>query len=375
MKIRRGLWVAGCVWSIAPAGLAAAGEIESRFIRNVRQLTHEGERNGEQYFSPDGKLLAFMGEREPGNPFFQIYIMDMASGQCHRVSTGKGKTTCPFFRPGTDRLVFASTHLDPQAEAKQRGEYERRASGLRKRSPWDYDEHYDLFACRQDGSELTRLTDAAGYDAESAYSPDGRLIVFCSLRDAYPAEKLTPQEREELDKDPSYFGELYIMNADGSEQRRLTDWPGYDGGPFFSPDGQRIVWRHFEPGGRLADIYTMRIDGSDRRRLTDFGCMSWAPFYHPSGAYVVFNSNKHGYGNFELFIVDADGRHEPVRVTDTDGFDGLAVFTPDGRKLCWTSTRGADAKSQIWLADWDHEAARTGLKEAPVRSGVEGPAE
>ncbi len=134
------------------------------------------------------------------------------------------------------------------------------------------------------------------------------------------------------------------MNADGSDVRRLTTAPGYDGGPFFSPDGQRIVWRHFEESGMIADVWTMKLDGSDKRRVTDFKAMSWAPYFHPSGDYIIFTSNKLGFENFELFLVDAKGEHEPVRVTFTTGFDGLPVFSPDGKKLCWTSGRTSDGK-------------------------------
>ena len=155
------------------------------------------------------------------------------------------------------------------------------------------------------------------------------------------------------------------MNADGSNVRRLTTAPGYDGGPFFSPDGQRIVWRHFDESGVIADVCTMKLDGSDKKRVTDFKSMSWAPFYHPSGKYVIFTSNKLGFANFELFLVDAEGEHEPVRVTFTPGFDGLPVFSPDGKKLCWTSGRTADGKSQFFLADWNHEAALAALDGAP----------
>ena len=162
------------------------------------------------------------------------------------------------------------------------------------------------------------------------------------------------------------------MNADGSNVRRLTDAPGYDGGPFFSPDGQRILWRHFEENGLNADIWTMKTDGSDKRRITDFKSMSWAPFFHPSGNYIIFTSNKFGFENFELFMVDANGEHEPVRVTFTGGFDGLPVFSPDGKKLCWTSGRTSDGKAQIFLADWNDEAARQAITQAPARgSGPE----
>ena len=208
------------------------------------------------------------------------------------------------------------------------------------------------------------LTHSPGYDAEGSFSPDGKQIVFCSLRAAFPLEKLPTDQRDRYEKDASWFGDIYIMNADGSNVRRLTDAPGYDGGPFFSPDGQRIVWRHFDENGMIADVWTMKLDGSDKRRVTDFKSMSWAPFYHPSGKYFIFTSNKLGFENFELFLVDANGEHEPVRVTFTPGFDGLPVFSPDGKKLCWTSGRTSDGKSQLFLADWNDAAARAALQAA-----------
>ena len=223
-------------------------------------------------------------------------------------------------------MLFASTHLDPGAKAKQQAEIEYRVTGKERRFTWDYDEHYDIFSAQRDGSKLKQLTSSIGYDAEGAYSPDGAKIVFCSLRDAYPLDKLSPEERKQFEKDPAYFGEIYIMNADGSDQKRLTNSPGYDGGPFFSPDGERVIWRHFQDNGMLADVYTMRLDGLDMRRLTDFASMSWAPYFHPSGEYVIFHSNKFGFANCELFIVDGRGEKEPVRITFTDKFDGSACF-------------------------------------------------
>jgi Tol biopolymer transport system component len=341
---------------------------ESQFLSHIRQLTFEGKRSGEGYFSLDGKRLIFQSEREPGNPFYQIYILDLESGETHRVSPGTGKTTCGFFRPGSDQVLFASTHLDPEAESKQKAELDFRASGKQRRYSWDYDDQMDIFSARRDGSELRRLTSSLGYDAEASYSPDGQKIVFTSLRDAYPIEKLSAEDRKHLETDPSYFGEIYLMNADGSDQRRLTFSPGYDGGPFFSPDGQRIIWRRFDRSGVNADVFSMRTDGSDVRRVTDFGCMSWAPFFHPSGKYLIFTANKLGFSNFELFLVDRDGEREPVRVTYTDGFDGLPVFSPDGKRLCWTSTRSADGSSQLFLADWNDTAALEALQAAPART-------
>jgi Tol biopolymer transport system component len=357
--------------AIASASVLAADDTaqEKRFLSNTRQLVFEGKRSGEAYFSPDGRKLIFQSEREPENPFYQQYILDLESGETTRVSPGRGKTTCGFFQPGRDRVLFASTHADPAAVAKQKAELEFRASGKQRRYAWDYDAAFDIFSAKQDGSDLVNLTHSPGYDAEGAYSPDGKQIVFCSLRAAFPLEKLPAEQRDRYEKDPSWFGDIYIMNADGSNVRRLTSEPGYDGGPFFSPDGQRIVWRHFEENGMIADVWTMKLDGSDKRRVTDFKSMSWAPFYHPSGDYLIFTSNKLGFENFELFLVDAKGEHEPVRVTFTPGFDGLPVFSPDGKKLCWTSGRTGDGKSQLFLADWNDEAARRALGDATKPSG------
>ena len=351
--------------AVSATGTAEPVLDESQFLGNTRQLTYSGKRAGEGYFSENGTALIFQSEREPDNPFYQIYLMDLKSGDTHRVSTGVGKTTCAFFRPGTDEVLYASTHHDRFATAKQAEELEFRASGKERRYSWDYDEAMDIFSAHRDGSNLRQLTDAPGYDAEASYSPDGTRIVFCSLRDAYPKSKLAPQELKLLEMDAAYFGEIYIMNADGSNQQRLTDRPGYDGGPFFTPDGQHIVWRHFTPDGSKADIYTMRTDGSRVKRLTDFDSMSWAPYFHPSGAYVIFASNKFGFSNFELFLVDAAGRHEPVRVTHTDGFDGLPVFSPDGNTLCWTSNRNSQDVSQLYLAEWNHQAAIAAIAAAP----------
>lgn len=358
------------LFALLPALHALADEPE--FLSRVRQLTFEGRRAGEGYFSPDGNLIVFQSEREPDNPFYQIYRLDLTTGETTRISPGFGKTTCSFIQPGTGDILFASTHLDPASRDLQAEEIRNRAEGRERRYAWDYDEHFDLFLAPAAGGEPRRLTTESGYDAEGAFSPDGSRIVFCSTRDAYPLDRLSPEDRKLAEVNPSHFGDIYIMNADGSDVRRLTDAPGYDGGPFFSADGRRIVWRRFNEEGTLADVYSMNTDGSDVRRLTDFGAMSWAPYFHPSGDYIIFASNKHGFENFELFLVDAVGEKEPVRVTTTPGFDGLPVFSPDGRNLAWTSTRyasgSARAGGHLYLARWNDEAARAALAAAPPRT-------
>jgi Tol biopolymer transport system component len=321
----------------AALAFAADADREARHLRHIKQLTFDGSRSGEGYFSPDGKLIVFQSTRAPlqageaENPFYQIFTMDLRSGDLRRLSPGVGKTTCSFFRPDGKRVLFASTHLDPGAPRQQREEIEFLKSGKERRYSWDFDDAYDIFDCKLDGSDLRRLTDAKGYDAEASYSPDGKRICFCSLRDG---------DRE-----------IYVMDADGKNQRRVTVDPGYDGGPFFSPDGKWIIYRHFTPDDTKAEITMVRPDGSDKRQVTKLGAMSWAPYFHPGGEWIAFCSNKDGgFGNFELYLVRPDGS-QLTRLTHRDGFDGLPVFSPDGRKLMWTSTRAGN-KSQLFIADF-----------------------
>ena len=352
---------------VSVAGQAKPQSNESTFLSRIRRLTVEGKRAGEGYWSPDCKRLVFQSERDPANPFYQIYVLDLTSGETRRISPGMGKTTCAFFRPNSTEIEFASTHHDPNSLKYQKDELDFRASGKERRYAWDYDASMDIFTYDEKTGATKQLTTAKGYDAEGGYSPDGQWIVFSSMRDAYN-RTLTAAEQKQLELDPSYFAEVYIMKADGSGQTRLTTENGYDGGTFFTKDG-RIVWRHFDENGLIANVWTMKADGTDRKQITDFGSMSWAPYEHPSGEYFLFASNKLGFENFEVFMVDKAGLKEPVQITFTAGFDGLPVPSPDGTQLAWTSSRagGAGAASQVYLAQWNHEAAMAALKAAGPR--------
>lgn len=331
-----------------------------RHLRNVRQLTF-GRQNAEAYFSFDGSKLIFQSTNnwskdtfaEPLSPAemplgcYQMYVMDLESEKIRMVSTGVGVTTCGYFFPGDRRVLFSSTHLKGPScppKPKRDGAYR-----------WALDD-YDIFSVKIDGQGMQRLTATAGYDAEATISPDGKTIVWTSLRDG------------DLD--------VYAMNLDGTNVRRLTDTVGYDGGPFFSPDSKRIVYRAQHPKtpedidqykallgqglvepGQL-EIFVMNADGSNKRQITDNGASNFSPFFHPDGTRIMFSSNtetrnEKGRPSFHLYMIGDDGARLE-RVTYDGRFNSFPMFSPDGKQIVWVSDRGARAPGEfnIFLADW-----------------------
>ena len=343
-------------WAEPEASPYAGVENESRLLSNTRQLVSDSLRSGEGYFSADGSELIYQSELAGDNPFYQIFVLDLASGQSRLVSPGIGLTTCAWIHPTQDLLMFSSTHDDPNALAKQAEEIAIRESGVERAYGWDYDRNYEIYVAGADGSDPKNISNADGYDAEGSYSADGSQILFASNRSAY-SRTLSRAEQALFEDDSSYFMDLYVMDADGSNVRQLTHSPGYDGGPFFSPDGSKITWRRFNPDGNSAEIWVMNADGSNQRQLTADAMVAWAPYFHPSGDYLIYSSNQLGHANFELFLIDVDGANAPVRVTNTEGTDILPVFSPDGRQLAWSTTRTDDGTSQLHIADWNHLAA------------------
>ena len=322
-----------------PTVSAAGGE--SR-LTNVRQLTNGGE-NAEAYFSADGEQLIFQSTRD-GLSCDQHYVMRIDGSGLRRVSTGRAKTTCGYFFDGDRKIFFASTHAVGDACPARPDPSRGYVWGLDK---------FDMYTANADGSGLRRLTNYGVYTAEGTLSPDGRTIVFTSLKDG------------DLD--------IYTMNVDGTNVRRLTTTPGYDGGPFFSPDGKRIVYRAHHPTdsvelatyrGLLAqeivrpnrmEVWVMNADGSEQRQVTRLGGANFAPFFTPDGQRIIFSSNHRNprSRNFDLFLVNVDGSGLEQVTTDEE-FDGFPQFSPDGRHLVWASNRHAARSNEtnIFIAEW-----------------------
>lgn len=337
----------------APAAIVAGvdtslqGEVASGVLTNIRQVTSGFVKAGEGYFSPDGSDIVFQAQPQD-YPFYQIYTQPLDGSAAPRlVSTGRGRTTCAYFSPDGKQILFASSHLDPhltetENEAR-RQEEEDRQSGRSRRYEWNFDPYTDIFVVDRDGGELRQLTDAPGYDAEGAYSTDGRQIAFCSMRDGDP--------------------DIYIMNADGSEVRQLTNAPGYDGGPFISPDGRWVVFRSDRQQEGFLQLYVVSTDGQREMALTNNNGVNWAPYWHPSKPYIVWTGADHSdpdaRPNYDLWLMrygQSDDKIVPEklwRLTDHPAADVLPVFSPDGKHLMWTSNRTPDRSSQLFLADFE----------------------
>ncbi|MEY4578232.1 MAG: hypothetical protein RL701_2935, partial [Pseudomonadota bacterium] len=322
-------------------------------LTDVRQLTFEGE-NAEAYFSFDGQQVSL--QRKSGDAQCdRIYTLPLfANGQPivnpepHQISSGKGATTCSHFFPGAQELLYASTHLAGDACPPK--------PDMSQGYVWALYDSYDIFKARADGSNLQRLTETPGYDAEGTVCAKDGSIVFTSVRDG------------DID--------LYRMDRDGKNVKRLTTEPGYDGGAFFNADCSKIVWRASRPrpGAELdnfrallkqglvrptkLELYVANGDGSDPHQVTYLNAASFAPFWFPNEPRIIFSSN---YGDpkgreFDLWAINADGT-DLERITSAAGFDGFPMFTPDGKWLLFSSNRATpegQSDTNLFLAHFEH---------------------
>ncbi len=343
---------------VAQAVAQSAGVLHDErevHLADVRQLTFGGE-NAEAYWSPDGSELVFQRKYTPYecDQIFRMPVSDPAAMSL--VSTGTGRTTCGYFTADSERVIFSSTHAAGEACPA--------VPDFSRGYVWPIYETYQLYSANPDGSDLRALTDTPFYDAEATVCSEDGSIIFTSTRDG------------DLD--------LYRMDADGGNVRRLTDTPGYDGGAFFSADCSQIVWRASRPTGEaLADyqallgqglirpseleIYVANADGTDQRQVTYVGGANFAPYFYPDGKRIIFSSNHHDPRGreFDLFAINVDGT-ALEQITYTEGFDGFPMFSPDGQYLAFGSNRnqGKPGETDVYVARWvDGEIASA---EAPA---------
>ena len=320
--------------------LIVSGE---KHFANLRQLTFGGQ-NAEGYFSFDEKRLIFQSTRDSFQ-CDQEFIMDLASGDVQLASTGHGRTTCGYFFPGDKKILFSSTH-HLKKECPPPPDYS-------KGYTWAVYPQFDIFTANADGSGLKQITTTAGYDAEATISPAGDRMVFTSVRNG------------DLD--------LYSMNLDGSDVRQLTNELGYDGGAFYSWDGKKIVYRawHYKDNAEVAkykgllaqslvrptrmELFIMDADGTNKRQITNNGAANFGPFFHPDNKRIIFASNLADPKgrDFDLYLINIDGTGLE-RITYNDTFDGFPMFTRDGKKLAFASNRNGKVRGEtnLFLAEW-----------------------
>ena len=314
-----------------------------KHLRNIKQLTFGGE-NAEAYFSADGKQLIFQSTRD-GRGCDQIYTMNVDGSNVKMISNGEGRTTCSYFFPGGKRVLYSSTHLGDK-QCPPRPDYSRGYV-------WAVYPNFDIFTANPDGSNPKQLTTTPGYDAETTITLDGKKLVFTSMRDG------------DLD--------IYSMDADGKNVKRLTNELGYDGGPFWSYDGKQIAYRAHHPKTddakaeytallkdnliqpSVLEIWVMNADGSNKRQVTSNGKANFGPYFFPDGKRIIFASNiddPRGR-NFDLYMINVDGSGQE-RITFSPAFDGFPMFSPDGKKLVFASNRNAKVQGEtnVFIADW-----------------------
>jgi TolB protein len=325
---------------------------EEKHFKNVQQLTFGGD-NAEAYWSYDGKWLVFQRTSiKDGIPCDQIYAgkVPKAGEKFHYklISTGKGRTTCPFFTKDGKYVIYASTHLaaDSCPAVPDRRKYGNKYI-------WPLYSSYDIFMADLDGKIVKQLTHAQGYDAEATLSPDGRKMVYTS------------------DKDGDI--ELYVMDLKSGKEKRITNIKGYDGGAWFSPNGKKLIWRASRPKTEAEikeyddllaehlvaptnmEVWVAEADGNNARQVTNYGQANWAPAYMPDSKRIIFASNheyKRGFP-FNLYTINEDGTNLE-KVSRDKGFDAFPMFSPDGKKIVFCSNRnnGGTRDTNIFVAEW-----------------------
>lgn len=326
---------------------------EETHFKNVQQLTFGGD-NAEAYWSYDSKYIVFQRTQpKEGLNCDQIFVgkVPEKAGETFTykmVSTGKGRTTCPFFTKDGKHIIYASTHLggDDCPPTPDRAKYGNKYI-------WPLYDTYDIFMADLNGKIVKQLTNSKGYDAEATLSPDGKKMIYTSDKDG------------DID--------LYIMDLKSGKEKRITNTLGYDGGAWFSPDGKKIIWRASRPETEAEikeykellaenmvaptnmEVFVADADGSNAKQITSFGQANWAPAFMPDSKRIIFASNheyKRGFP-FNLYTIDEDGSNLH-KISRDKGFDAFPMFSPNGKKIIFCSNRnnGGTRDTNVFVADW-----------------------
>ena len=263
--------------------------------------------------------IAFMSHRD-GNP--EIYMMDTDGGNPRRLTNHRGWDFAPSWSPDGKRIAFVSE----------------RDGHVIDGSPT-----YEIYVMDADGGDPRNLTNHPHDDRSPSWSPDGKRIVFVSERDR--------------DKDNPHLVEIYVMGPDGQNEQRLTNNLHDDRDPSWSPDGKCIVFSasregHFETKFAITnEIYVMDADGQNEQRLTENRKNDWFPSWSPDGKRIAFSADRKGdLDNFDIYVMDTDGGNQQ-KLTNNRGWDSSPSWSPDSERIAFTSER--DGNYGIYVMDAD----------------------
>ena len=281
---------------------------------NQRRLTNHPNWDISPSWSPDGKRIAFMSDRDghvnmPGGlPSYEIYVMDADGGNQRNITNNPDSDSSPSWSPDGKRIVFNSNR-DGNRDGNRN--------------------NYEIYVMDADGNNQQRLTDNDFYDTSPSWSPDGKRIAFISRRDGH------------FIGDGGLTYEIYVMDADGGNEQRLTNNRKSDTSPSWSPDGKQIIFASDRKGdGVNYEIYVMDADGGNEQRLTNNRVRDGAPSWSPDGERIVFVSNPDGkHENYEIYVMDNDGGNQqnltnnPHRDSQPEWLNSPFSVSPAGKKF------------------------------------------
>ena len=361
-----------CLGNLGCAAPSPVATAEAPFLRQPTQLTSPGRfvKAGEAYFSPDGTKIIFQAVEQPSHgatpsDFYSMFVADLVVTQgpphlegIRQVSPPGSANTCGWFdaaHPG--RVIFGSTLVPPSN--KETPGYQRGTG----RYKWQFPPEMrvvsvDLNAAPGSAGSpeqpVVLAGNGTGYAAECTTTADGRWLLYCTLE--------------------SGQGDIVVKDLATGTVTPLVTAPGYDGGPFFSPDGTRLCYRSDRNGDSLLQVQVCdvvrdasgKITGTaNERQLTANNHVNWAPYFSPDDSLLVYASSEVGHDNYEVFAVNSRGAPMRQRITLSPGADILPVFDSQGRRMMWTSQRGEGRSSQIWVADLVHPFPPTQSKATP----------